>query len=477
MSADSNLADASVDPDDELLVAYLDGELEIGPRNDLEDRLLNDEALRLRLQTLQSSWDMLDDLPSPDCNEKLVESTLELVVADVTRLIPSTNVKKSFVRRYGNLLVGFALAILIPVVSYVCVGLYRKTQLQQQLADLELAENVDAYAMGNDLELIRELTWNESFNQMIQNAEAFGVFRGDVSTVVRDTPLSDRETMIASLPVEQRATIETRWNQFRVADLESKEEIRKTAETVKAQTNADMLLKTMAGYAAWRQSLPGNLRDGIADSKGDARREAIADAIDFTMGEISRDSGKMISDETAERIVFALKKIVEDRVANNSELAAQLQPAKLDERSRMFVIGALLRGSRLVTRITFEELEQVAEFMDDDAKETLNLLANFSPFTGRDAHLQELTMRTWAEEALLRTSFGKREKPSLIKRYEEIPDEQRDSLDLKSPEKFKKSLSEPNRFWRPPGFGGSRSGPPRRGNGDKGNDKRSGDQS
>ena len=75
--------DSPLEPDDELLVAYVDGELDNDSRTQLEDRLLDDEELRRRLQDLQQGWDYLDDFPAMVPCEKLVESTLELVVSDM----------------------------------------------------------------------------------------------------------------------------------------------------------------------------------------------------------------------------------------------------------------------------------------------------------------------------------------------------------------------------------------------------------
>ncbi len=79
-----------LDPDDELLVAYLDHELDRKEQVELENRLMEDEQLRARLRQLQTGWDLLDDLPKPEPSLKLVESTLELVVADIVKTKPSS---------------------------------------------------------------------------------------------------------------------------------------------------------------------------------------------------------------------------------------------------------------------------------------------------------------------------------------------------------------------------------------------------
>ena len=61
MSTSQLSDDTPLDPDDELLVTYLDGELDRKGQTELENRLLEDQDLRSRLQQLQTGWDLLDD--------------------------------------------------------------------------------------------------------------------------------------------------------------------------------------------------------------------------------------------------------------------------------------------------------------------------------------------------------------------------------------------------------------------------------
>ena len=85
MSISAISDDSPIDPDDELLVAYLDGELSRDDESALENRLVENDNLRERLQNLQSGWELLDDLPDSAPSLKLVGSTLEMVVADLEK--------------------------------------------------------------------------------------------------------------------------------------------------------------------------------------------------------------------------------------------------------------------------------------------------------------------------------------------------------------------------------------------------------
>ena len=472
MSVDSTKIDNQpLDPDDELLVAYLDGELDIRDRNSLEERLLNEESLRMRLHSLQSGWDMLDDLPNPDCDEKLVESTLELVVADVTRLIPAAKKKEQPLwQRHKKLALAACLALIAPLIGWFIVKQQRKRELNQQLADLEIAENIEAYIWGADMELMRELVWNESFNSMLQAANSFNAFRGEVSTIIRDTPLEQRITLVSELPVETRATIESRWNQFRGSSPESVLAIRETAESVNEQKDSDLLLQTMAGYASWRQWLPNDLRDPIETTSGKERSKAIQDAIDYSMSRMSRDSARTLSESTVEKIMFVLNHILRDRIESDPSVSefVQRQGKSVGDRANRILMAWMLEmvprppELRSVGKpITRDELERIADVLDDSELDMLNLSALWQPYTGRNPELEARTLLWWAKESLRRTSSFQREDRTLIERYLEIDVVQRDELDLMEPSRFKKHLSNSSggRFGR---FGGGRGGPPSR---------------
>ena len=171
MSVSTISDNAPLDPDDELLVAYLDGELGRQEQSDLEERLLDNEKLRLRLQQLQTGWDLLEDLPGSSPSMKLVESTLELVVADILKEQPVNEAKS---RRWAIPAGLLILCMIIGTMAYFIENTIRKNAYQDELDDLVLAGNLNALNYGSDLQLMRELSANRNWAQMIAASKEIG---------------------------------------------------------------------------------------------------------------------------------------------------------------------------------------------------------------------------------------------------------------------------------------------------------------
>jgi len=74
--------DEQLDPIDEELVAYLDGEIDPTGRVRVERRLAEDAAFRDRLRRMQQTWEALDLLPRTNAGDAFTSSTMTLVVAE-----------------------------------------------------------------------------------------------------------------------------------------------------------------------------------------------------------------------------------------------------------------------------------------------------------------------------------------------------------------------------------------------------------
>ncbi|MEM9588499.1 MAG: hypothetical protein AAGA03_14540, partial [Planctomycetota bacterium] len=188
--------DQPIDPDDELLVAYLDGELSAEERSETEERLIDEPELRDKLQTLQRGWDILDELPDADPNEKMVESTMELVVADIDATQSGKRSAVGAIPRWA--LIGIFGSLVLGVTSFGLVVLAQRYQEQQLLSDLVIAENLDALLDANDLELMRQLKGDETWNQAIDFAIAMGRIRGESEMPLKDVAIDQRAQFVAT---------------------------------------------------------------------------------------------------------------------------------------------------------------------------------------------------------------------------------------------------------------------------------------
>lgn len=462
--------DTPLDPDDELLVAYLDGELDRKGQALLENRLLEDQNLRSRLQQLQTGWDLLDDLPKPEPSLKLVESTLELVVADIVKTKPpSASIWSRF--RLPMSVGGLCLAGVLT--AYAVASTSKARAYQRQLQDLAIVENLNAYNHGSDLTLMRQLAADPSWIQMVAASREIGDIQDEKITNVSATPVATREQLIEELPLEKREELNSHWERFMRFDEENRQRIRRTAAAVAQQADAQFLLQSMQAYARWRENLPTELRDKIESDDPKERRAAIKEAIEREQKSISRRSSLKLSDDAIDWIYFALRQIVQQRVNEGDEATVrQLErfksfpPGGIDpilgvifSITRSESVGRGMRGfrsgggrpggpagERLVgapAPLRLDELDLIRLSLPDRERDILDSVAGGHPLN------EAMTLGHWAEEAARRNSpWAGRDKLTLLERYQQLPDLERERIDLLPPKAILNELQRDSN--RPP---------------------------
>lgn len=484
MSVSTISDNAPIDPDDELLVAYLDGELQRQEQSDLENRLLTNTKLRSRLQQLQTGWDLLEDLPGSSPSMKLVESTLELVVADILKDQPISRTNK---RRWQLPISILLLCLIVGVATYLVENTLRSNAYQNELEDLAIAGNLNAYNYGGDLKLMRELSADKSWAQMIAASKEIGDISVDnAADQLTETAAAEREIALDGMTLEQMDQLNSRWDQFSRMNPTNQSRIRNTAESVTAQPDSQLLLETMQVYAIWRQTLPTELRDQIESSKPSERRAAIKLAIDRTYFSISRRSSMRLDDETTDWINFSLGVVLQERLdkgdavtkAFYEDLRSLTNVFRTAEEAKQATIATMVIGgsrsksatitqqsetespqptkpsdsnrrlpsSRFFSRLERpaplrrEELDTIKLPLPDSALEMLEVVSMGNPLT------ELVTLRVWCEESLRRKYMQRFEDNlSLEDRYNELPSERRDRIDLLPPEDFLREMSKSRR--------------------------------
>ncbi|MEM6363123.1 MAG: hypothetical protein AAF745_01760, partial [Planctomycetota bacterium] len=204
-----------VQDDDEILVAYLDDELSPDDRRSLEARLIDDAALRDRMRQLQTSWDLLTELPSPTPNTKMVQSTMELVVADLTGQTQrerSTSKKSRLALLSSPLkrqLIWFVAAALAMALLAMGFAHYRSVRQQR---DFPIAMDLDAYRVAENLELMRALGADDLWQPVVAESRTESLY-----ALIREIPslsVTDWLQSVRSLPDDEASTASARWDRF-----------------------------------------------------------------------------------------------------------------------------------------------------------------------------------------------------------------------------------------------------------------------
>ena len=445
--------------DDEGLVAYLDGELDHQQRAEMEDRLVNDQRLRNRLTHLQSAWDMLDAFPMASSRPSLVESTLELAIAEVSQVMPT---KTSSGRHWNNRrwnnpwILSFVMGLLAIAIA-MAVAAYQSSQAyQRQWADLTIVENLDAYQHGSDLEQMRWLAANHKWTQMVSTVRELQMARSFDETELRKVPLLQREASLQEMPPEHRQRLQSRWDRFNRLSPKNQSAIRATADAVSDQPDTDVLLKTMQSYAVWRERLARDRVDRIESEDIKVSREAIDEAIDHSKSVIAKQSGAMLEIDTVEVVYLALQEFLGVRMQSRPSslrLPAGFSGPFADVKTRQWFMIRQIFGRRDSRRssqtpfldlgepLTDSELAMIESIIPESALDTLEMVSSGDPL------LKSLTLQIWVEEVIRRKTPWRNE-GSVLERYQTLSQAQREIIDLLPPRRMLEELTSD----QPPGL-------------------------
>ncbi len=152
---------ADLESVDEQLTAYLDGELSAEEANRIENRLVDDEGLRVRLAELRKAYDLLDELPETPYNQRFTRSTLELVIKDLS--VTQSHVVNSIVKPTNNADWWALPHVLILVGLFVATGItsgfgLRWLKTNQELRDLGLIAGLPGMSGINELSIAIKLS-------------------------------------------------------------------------------------------------------------------------------------------------------------------------------------------------------------------------------------------------------------------------------------------------------------------------------
>ena len=151
---------------DEVLVAYLDGELGAAERREVEERLPRDDAFRRRLNELDRAWNMLDELPVTVADEKFVRSTVEMVAVAAQEEAGDARRQAVWPRALRIAAVA-AMISFAAVCGFRAVNHYTTAEDRALAQDLPVIENLDLYRR---IEFLRQLRDEGLFDEEDKDA-------------------------------------------------------------------------------------------------------------------------------------------------------------------------------------------------------------------------------------------------------------------------------------------------------------------
>ena len=162
----------------EKLVAYLDGEVSEQEAIEVEQSLSRDEEIRVHVDSLERTWQLLGKLPIAKASEEFTENTLSTIKTiqlktqaseDQNRsgfsMSKQTQVQLRKAAVAGGWAIGLACSIFF---GFVMTNQWVPEESEPLLTELSFIENLDTYSEVQNLEFLEELQQSGTFNETAQ---------------------------------------------------------------------------------------------------------------------------------------------------------------------------------------------------------------------------------------------------------------------------------------------------------------------
>lgn len=252
-------------PDDEQLVAYLDGELDQQSVSEIETKLATDPHLRGRLNELRSAWDLLEELPPVHPNPKFARSTIEMVAMSAA----SQAETKSDPLRSWRL---WSVALLVlPLMFGGGYAIMRSTQRmseQKALEVLPVLADWDALKWVERYEWLQKIRTVENLDRVARRSSTSGLGVGLVPTT-----LEQRHAWIQELGSTTRDRLSANLEEFnKRTSPAQRQRIVSLADQIYASPKPLEELQAARDYAQFLSELSISDRVAHLDIKDDGER-------------------------------------------------------------------------------------------------------------------------------------------------------------------------------------------------------------
>lgn len=232
-----------VDPLDEQLTAYLDGELPPEEARALEQRLARDAAVRERLRELAGAWDMLDNLPRTTVDENFAKTTVAMVAVaakeDLAEL--QTKAPRDKRQRWLSRAVGVVAALILGYTSFTWLW---PDPNQALLSNLSLVENWQLYQEADSVDFLNQLDraglfWSENTGNP------------DHLAMLVPPTNEERKLYVNQLSESQRTELRRKQETFDKLQPQEQKQLRELDVALQTAPNSARMLEILRNYHNW----------------------------------------------------------------------------------------------------------------------------------------------------------------------------------------------------------------------------------
>jgi len=257
--------DTGLTPEErENLVAYLDGELGLEATQKLDEELARNPAVRLEVEVLSRTWELLDVLPQAQASAEFTARTLTTIQAESSREDAGGGWSHQS-RRGVAVIVWVALLAVSAVIGFVSSNRLLKTDADRLLEHLPLIARLDVYDEVQAAEFLVALSADGSFNSDDQPVTGTPTPRDDDS-------VSSRRTWVTAIPADQRERLKQNQGRFDAlaeTDPTAFDTLNRLHDSV--STSADLETVLLA-YYNWAKTLTPLQREELRKTSDVAER-------------------------------------------------------------------------------------------------------------------------------------------------------------------------------------------------------------
>ncbi len=237
------------EPSNEDLVAYLDGELPADRRAQIEQLLATNETVRVEVQRLQQTWDLLDELPDAEVDDSFTRTTVQMVAASAEEELGEYQRSR---RRFGVWFERWWGAGIAGLIGYVLVVLLTPNHNEWLLRHLPVIENFEPYRAVGSMEVLNALEQTGRFSESLANADAEDP---QTASPDLDAPRSDQAQQLQQRSPAEQAEIERKFELFRNLDSTQQAGLVELHRELQAAPDRAQKLVVLENFYAWYKEL------------------------------------------------------------------------------------------------------------------------------------------------------------------------------------------------------------------------------